>query len=396
MPFELRIQPLHNILAPLLDSATGQSRSPCSQIVANEVDRVSLPYKPFVASLPAFKPPAMPPGVIPVADLSSNENPLGPSPKAVDAMRAALGTVNRYPDATSAALKEALACTWGLKPTNVAMGNGADEWVLLLCISLLNPGDEVIIAEGSFVSYLLRAREAGAELVRIPLRQYTHDLRAMAAAITGRTRLVFVCNPNNPTGTIAGAAQMQSFLDQVPDSVPVVLDEAYYEYALGPGYFDSVGHIRGGRENLIVLRSFSKVYGLAGLRVGYLLGHERLVDYAERARPPFNVNRLAQVAAIAALDDEDHVQRSVESNEAAKAFFYRELDALRLDYVCTHANFIAVDVRRPGTEVSSALLERGFVTTPLEGWGVPGHIRFSFGTVEQNRLFAAALAEVLG
>ena len=218
----------------------------------------------------------------------------------------------------------------------------------------------------------------------------------MAAAITGRTRLVFVCNPNNPTGTVVDAAQMQSFMEQVPDSVPVVLDEAYYEYAVCPDYFDSVEHIRGGRENLVVLRSFSKVYGLAGLRVGYLLGHERLVDYAERARPPFNVNRLAQIAAVAALDDRDHVQRSVESNEAAKAFFYHELDTLHLDYVCTHTNFIAVNVGRPGTEVSTALLERGFLTTPLEGWGVPGHIRFSFGTVEENRLFAAALGEVLG
>ena len=350
-------------------------------MLSNEVDCVSLPYKPFVVNLPAYKPPVVPRGVARVVDLSSNENPLGPSPKAMIALQGALGTANRYPDATSSVLRQALARRWDLKPTNVAVGNGADEWVLLLCLSLLNPGDEVIMAAGSFISYRLRAAEAGAVLVQLPLKQctYTHDLDAMSQAITERTRLVFVCNPNNPTGTTVDTGSMELFLEEIPESVPVVLDEAYYEYAVGPGYFDSTKHIRGGRENLIVLRSFSKVYGLAGLRVGYLLGHERLVDYAERARPPFNVNRLAQVAAVAALDDEEHVRRSVETNEVAKAFFYRELDGLRLNYIDTHTNFIAVDVGRPGIEVSSALLQRGFVTTPLEGWGVPGHIRFSFG-----------------
>jgi len=188
---------------------------------------------------------------------------------------------------------------------------------------------------------------------------------------------------------------METFLARVPDRVLVVMDEAYFEYADGPGYFQSLGHLRAGRQNLVVLRSFSKVYGLAGLRVGYMLAHETVIDYMERARPPFNVNRLAQVAALAALGDEEHVRRSVEANEAAKQFFYRELRAIEVPYVLSYTNFMAIDVGREAAQVSEALLERGFVTTALDGWGVPNHVRFSFGTEEENEAFVDALQEVL-
>ncbi|MFQ6059579.1 MAG: histidinol-phosphate transaminase [Anaerolineae bacterium] len=356
---------------------------------------MTLPFKPHIARLPAYKPPTAPPGVERVVDLSCNENPLGPSPKAVTALQQAVGTVNRYPDAAGTALKAALAEKWGLSPANVALSNGSDEWVLLLCLSLTNPGDEVVMAEGSFISFLLRAREVGAEVARVSLKDYTHDLEAMADAITERTRLVFVCNPNNPTGTVVNALAMEEFLERVPERVAVVLDEAYYEYAVNPNYPRSVEHLRAGQPNLIVLRTFSKVYGLAGLRVGYMLAHEEVIDYVERARLPFNVNHLAQVAALAALGDDEQVRRSVEANEAAKEFFYRELEALGLRYIPTHTNFIAVDVGRPGIEVSKPLLERGFITTPLDGWGVPNHLRFSFGTPEENEAFVASLREIV-
>jgi histidinol-phosphate aminotransferase len=356
---------------------------------------MNLPFKPHIARLPAYKPPTVPPGVERVIDLSSNENPLGPSPKAVAALREAAETVNRYPDAAGTALRAALADKWDVSPANVALGNGADEWVLLLCLALIEPGDEVIMAQGSFISYLLRATEVGAELTRVPLMDYTHDLDAMADAITDRTRLIFVCNPNNPTGTAVDATAMETFLERVPEHVPVVVDEAYYEYAVNPDYPRSVTYLRNGRRNLIVLRSFSKVYGLAGLRVGYMLASEEVIDYAERARPPFNVNRLAQVAALAALDDDEHVRRSLEANEAAKAFFYRELEALGLCYIPTHTNFIAVDVGRPGAEVSKPLLEHGFVATATDGWGVPNHVRFSFGLPAENEAFVAALSQIV-
>jgi len=312
------------------------------------------------------------------------------------ALQEALGTVHRYPDASGTALKAALADRWDLSPANVALGNGADEWVLLLCLSMVDPGDEVVMARGSFISYWLRGVEVGANVVQVPLKGYVHDLEAMADAVTDRTRLIFVCNPNNPTGTAADPAAMDAFLSTVPDRVAVVLDEAYYEYAAGEGYFESLDHLRAGRKNLIVLRSFSKVYGLAGLRVGYMLAHEEMIDYGERARPPFNVNRLAQVAALAALDDHEHVRRSVEANRAAKDLFMRELAALGVAYLPTRTNFMAIDVGRPGVEVSGPLLERGYITTALDAWGVPQHVRFSFGTPEENEAFVAALGEVLG
>jgi len=356
---------------------------------------MSLPFKPHIAELPVYKPPVAPLGVERVVDMSSNENPLGPSPKAVIALRDALGTINRYPDAAGTDLKVALADKWGLSPANIALSNGADEWVLLLCLSLVDPGDEVIMAQASFISFLMRAAQVGAKLVRVPLRDHTHDLEAMAEAVTERTRLVFVCNPNNPTGTVVDAEALDAFLERVPERVPVVLDEAYYQYVANPDYTRSVDHLRAGRQNLIVLRSFSKAYGLAGLRVGYLLAGERIVDYMERARPAFNVSRLAQVGALAALEDDEHVRRSVEANEASKDFFYRELVTLGLRYIPTYTNFIAFDVGRPGAEVSGQLLERGFITTALDGWGMPNHVRFSFGTPEENEAFVGALGEIL-
>jgi histidinol-phosphate aminotransferase len=356
---------------------------------------MSLPFKPHIATLPVYKPPAVPDGVARVVDMSSNENPLGPSPMAIAALREAASMVHRYPDASSAALKAALARKWDLGPANIALGNGADEWVLLLCLSFLEPGAQVVMAQGSFISYLLRATELGAQIVRVPLQEYTHDLDLMAAAVSERTRLVFICNPNNPTGTALSAAAMEGFLERVPKSIPIVVDEAYYEYAAGPDYPRSIEYLLNGQRNLIILRSFSKVYGLAGLRVGYMIAAEDVIDYMERARPPFNVNRLAQIAALAALEDDEHVQRSIAANDASKAYFGRELEALGLDYIPTRTNFIALDVGRPGSEVSGPLLERGFVTTAMDGWGVPNHLRFSFGTPEENEAFVAALRDVL-
>jgi histidinol-phosphate aminotransferase len=355
---------------------------------------MSLRLKPHVAALPLLRPVAVPPGVQLVANLSCNENPLGPSPSAMSALLRALEMAHRYPDPTCSALKAALAAKWDVNSTNVALANGIDEWGLLLFLVLVEPGGEAVMAQVSFLSYLLRAKLLGVHLTQVPLKDYTHDLEAMAEAITDRTRLVLICNPNNPTGTVVSAAAMEAFLERVPEQVAVVLDEAYYEYAVGPDYPRSVDYLRAGQRNLIVLRSFSKAYGLAGLRVGYMLADEKVIDHMERARLPYSVNCMAQAAALAALDDDEHLQRSREANEAAKAFFYRELVALGLHPVRTHANFMAIDVRRPGTEVSELLSERGFVTTPLEIWGMPNHVRFSFGTPAQNRAFLTALRGV--
>lgn len=357
---------------------------------------MAIRYKEHIAGLPAYKPAKLIAG--PAAELvklSSNENPLGPSPLALEALQAAIGQVHRYPDAGSGALRESLAAHAGLSAEQVTCSNGSDELVLLLCLAFLDAGDEVVMAEGTFISYLIRTLELGARPVRVPLREYTHDLAAMAAAVTPRTRLIFVCNPNNPTGTTNGAAEVRAFLDAVPDDVLVVMDEAYVEFVTRPDYPDLLPAIRDGRQNLLLLRTFAKIHGLAGLRLGYAYGHPELIAYLDRARPPFNVNLLAQVAGQAALADVEHVARSRAHTNASRAFFNDELRAMGLSPVPGETNFVAVPVG-DDMAVSEGLRERGYTVTPLSAWGLPGLIRISFGTEEQNRGVIAALRATLG
>lgn len=357
---------------------------------------MAIRYKEHIAGLPAYKPAKLIAG--PAAELvklSSNENPLGPSPLALEALQAAIGQVHRYPDAGSGALREALAAHASLSAEQVTCSNGSDELVLLLCLAFLDAGDEVVMAEGTFISYLIRTLELGARPVRVPLREYTHDLAAMAAAVTPRTRLIFVCNPNNPTGTTNGAAEVRAFLDAVPDDVLVVMDEAYVEFVTRPDYPDLLPAIRDGRQNLLLLRTFAKIHGLAGLRLGYAYGHPELIAYLDRARPPFNVNLLAQVAGRAALADVEHVARSRAHTNASRAFFNDELRAMGLSPVPGETNFVAVPVG-DDMAVSEGLRERGYTVTPLSAWGLPGLIRISFGTEEQNRGVIAALRATLG
>lgn len=352
-------------------------------------------FKDYIVNLPPYKPPSLtrqqPAGMV---KLSSNENPLGPSPRAVAAMQAALGNVYRYPDAGSLALRQALAERFGLAPDMAICTNGSDEMVLLLCLAFLREGDEAIMAHGSFISYFLRTLEMGATPVRVPLRNYTHDLDAMADAVTDRTRLIFVCNPNNPTGTTNTTDEVMRFLARVPEDVLVVMDEAYIEFVEQVDYPDLRNELRNGRQNLLLLRTFAKIHGLAGLRLGYAFGHPDVVGYLERARPTFNVNMLAQVAGRAALDDEEHVARSRAHTQQSRAFFEHELRAMGLAPVPSATNFVAVKVG-DDMAVTERLLERGFTVTPLSGWGIPEHIRISFGTEEENRRFVAALRDVL-
>jgi histidinol-phosphate aminotransferase len=352
-------------------------------------------FKEYIVNLPPYKPPTLtrqqPAGMV---KLSSNENPLGPSPRAVAAMQAALGNVYRYPDAGSLALRQALAERFDLAPDMVICTNGSDEMVLLLCLAFLREGDEAIMAHGSFISYFLRALEMGAQPVRVPLRNYTHDLDAMADAVTDRTRLIFVCNPNNPTGTTNTTDEVMRFLQRVPEDVLVVMDEAYIEFVEQADYPDLRAELRNGRQNLLLLRTFAKIYGLAGLRLGYAFGHSEVVGYLERARPTFNVNMLAQVAGRAALDDEAHVARSREHARRARAFFAQELRAMGLAPVPSKTNFVAVEVG-DDMDVTASLMDHGFTVTPLSGWGIPGHIRISFGTEDENTRFVAALRDVL-
>lgn len=352
-------------------------------------------FKDYIVNLPAYKPPRLiGQHAADIVKLSSNENALGPSPRALVAMQSALERVHRYPDSGALALRQALGQRVGLSFDSVICSNGSDELVFLLCMAFLREGDEAVMAEGTFISYLLRTLGMGAQPVRVPLKNYTHDLPALAEAITPRTRLLFVCNPNNPTGTTNGAAEVQDLLARVPDDVLVVVDEAYLEYVTRPDYPDLLPELRAGRTNLILMRTFAKIYGLAGLRLGYAYAHPDVVSYLDRARPTFNVNALAQVAGLAALEDAEHVARSRAHAEASREFFARELAALGLQPIPSETNFIAVNVGDDAA-VTTGLIERGFTVTPLTGWGVPGCIRVSFGLEEENRRFIAALAEVL-
>ncbi len=352
-------------------------------------------YKDWINSLPLYKPPELI-GKLPAAmvKLSSNENVLGPSPRAVDAMRGALDSIYRYPDASVGALRHTLAERARLSPSAVLCGNGSDEIVSLICQGFLREGDEVVVAQGTFISYLIRTKMMGGMPVSVPLRNDTHDLPAMAKAVTPGTRLLFVCNPNNPTGTTNGAAEMHTLLKEVPDDVLIVVDEAYYEYATRSDYPDLLPELHNGRHNLLLLRTFAKIYGLAGLRLGYAYGHPDVIGYLDRVRPIFSVNALAQVAGIAALEDAEHVERSRAYAQHCRDFFLRELTALGLAPVPTETNFIIVEVGDDAA-VSRTLYQRGFMVTPLTGWKVPGCIRITFGTEEQNKQFIHALGDVL-
>jgi histidinol-phosphate aminotransferase len=351
--------------------------------------------KDYIANLPPYKPPSLtriqPTGV---TKLSSNENPLGASPRAIEAIQNALPNIFRYPDAGAAALRKALADKFELTPEMVTCSNGSDEMVFLLCLAYLREGDEAVMAHGSFISYFLRSLEMGAQAVRVPLRNHAHDLDAMADAITERTRLVFLCNPNNPTGTINTAAEVKRFLERVPEDVLIVLDEAYVEFVDSPDYPDMIAELRAGRKNIIILRTFAKIYGLAGLRVGYAFGAPEVISYIDRARPTFNVNALAQIGALAALADDEHIEKSRAHAAESRAYYLQEFAAMGLEPIPSYTNFMAVHVG-DDMSVTVALMDKGITVSPLSGWGLPGYIRISYGTHEENERFFATLREVL-
>lgn len=322
--------------------------------------------------------------------LASNENPLGPSPRALDAVRAALGESHRYPDAATHDLRARLAEHLGVPASEILPGNGSNELIELLIRTFTTAHDHVVFAEPSFVVYRLAAVAHGVPFTAVPLRDQTHDLDALAAAVRPETKLLFVANPNNPTGTYVGRAALERFLRAVPSEVIVALDEAYFEYADAADYPDSL-QLRGARDRLVVLRTFSKAYGLAALRVGYAVGPAPLIDYLNRVRAPFNVGTLGQVAAIAALSDVEHLDRSRRTNSEQRVRLADALRELGFDVTPSQANFLWVDLHRPGREVYELLLRRGVIVRPM---GAGGHVRITVGTPAENDRLLAALREV--
>ncbi len=330
-------------------------------------------------------------GIPEAVKLASNENPLGPSPLAVAAMRDAVGAVHRYPDGKSYHLRQALARRLEVGPEQLIFGAGSDEILELLAKTFLGAGHEVVFPWPSFAMYPIVTQGMGGTPVAVPLDDtFCHDLEAMLAAVSDKTRLVMVCNPNNPTGTSIGAAELDAFLERLPEAAIAVVDEAYFEYVQRSDRADALAWVAR-RPATIVLRTFSKAYGLAGQRIGYGVGGAQLIGLLERARHPFNVNLLGEIGALAALDDKDHLERSYAANAAGMDWLSRELAALGLEVTPSDANFVLV---RAGAGAYEGLLRRGVIVRPMAGFGLTDHVRITIGTEAENQRLVEALREM--
>jgi histidinol-phosphate aminotransferase len=330
-----------------------------------------------------------------VVKLASNENPLGPPRGARAALRRAADQAHLYPDGFGGALRRALAARLKVKPTQVILGAGSDEIIEVLAKAYLGPGDEIVVSENAFIRYRMAGELMGARVVAAPTKNMTHDLEAMAAAVTGKTKFVFVANPNNPTGTYNTREEVEEFLITLPARVVAVMDEAYFEYARArKDYPDSLDFFRAGR-NLVCLRTFSKIHGLAGLRVGYGVAPEAMVETLDRVRPPFNVSSPAQAAALAALADKSHAARSLRLVKAEKARLEKALAALRTEWVPSAANFLLINVAPlRGEDVFRALLKKGVIIRAMDEYGFPNHVRVTVGLPRENDLFLKNFTEV--
>jgi histidinol-phosphate aminotransferase len=363
---------------------------------------MALPLNPLLANLPVYQPGRPIEEVarelsLPAAEIikvASNENPFGPSPLALAAMETALRTTHLYPDGNAFYLKSKLAGKLGVQPSQVIFGSGSNEILEFVGHALLRPGDEVVVSQYCFAVYPIVAQLFGAKLVTVPARNYGHDLAAMRAAMTPKTRVVFVANPNNPTGTRASTDEVMRLIEQMPPEVLLVMDEAYLEFLDDPT--DLLPVVRAGRfPNLLLARTFSKIYGLAGLRIGYGIGHPELIGAFEKVRQPFNVNLLAQAGALAALDDQEHIGRTRANNHAGLRFFEENFRRLGLDFIPSSANFILVKVGE-GRAVFEAMQRAGVIVRPMGGYQLPEWIRISVGTPAENARCLAALGQALG
>jgi histidinol-phosphate aminotransferase len=334
-------------------------------------------------------------GVQDVIKLASNENPLGASPKALAVLSESFAKVNFYPDGQCFNLRNALAQKLDVKPDQIIVGNGEDGLILETCMAFLDENSEVIMSKSSFPVYDIYSSGMRARLVKTPLKNYCLDLDAMADAITGNTKIIFVCNPNNPTGTTNSAAEVNRFLDRVPDGVLVILDEAYLEYVDDANFPDSLSYVREGRQNVVVMRTFSKIYGLAGLRLGYAIGSPATLTHLYCVKEPFSVNMLAQVAGEAALGDDEFLERTLAVNRSGRDYLYKEFDRLDLSYLKTQANFILVELGPRAGEIVESLMQKGVIIRPCGAYDLPAFARISIGSAEQNQRLIKTLEEVM-
>ncbi len=330
-----------------------------------------------------------------IVKLASNENPLGPSPRVLEAIRGELDELTRYPDGSGFRLKQQLAERCAVAPNQVTLGNGSNDILDLVARAYLGPGVNAVFSQHAFAVYPIATQAVGAQGKVIPAKDYGHDLEAMLAAIDEQTRVVFLANPNNPTGTWFGPEALDAFLARVPERVLVVLDEAYIEYAQGDELPDGLDYLAA-HPNLLVSRTFSKAYGLAALRVGYAISSASIAEVLNRVRQPFNVNSLALAAACAALTDEAYLARSRALNAAGMAQLQDGCRELGLGWIPSKGNFLAIDFGRDTAPINQALLREGVIVRPVAGYGMPHHLRVSIGLPEENARFLEALTQVLG
>ncbi|MFW6081192.1 MAG: histidinol-phosphate transaminase [Desulfosalsimonas sp.] len=333
-------------------------------------------------------------GVSGSVKLASNENPLGPSPKAVAAMSASMENLHRYPDGSGYYLMEKLADRLGVKPGNIVLGNGSDEIIGMLTRALLQAGDQAIMTSPFFLMYEIMVRSAGAEPVFVPLKSLFADLDAMAGRITEKTRIIFLNNPVNPTGTIITKDEFERFLNRVPEHVAVVIDEAYIEFASDPDCTDGTAYLKSGRA-VAVLRTFSKAYGLAGIRIGYGVMDEELAGILHRVRQPFNANALAQAGACAALDDSEFLEKTVSLVLTELEFLYAGLEKLEVNYFPSEANFFLIDVGCDADAFFEEMLRRAVIVRSMASYGYPEYIRINAGTRQENQKFLEAFEAVI-
>jgi histidinol-phosphate aminotransferase len=329
-----------------------------------------------------------------VIKLASNENPLGPSPKAIAAVRAALDDLNRYPDGAGYYLKEKLSARFGVPMSWLVLGNGSTELVELVCEAFVGEGDEVVIGRYEFFKYRIGVQIMNGAVRWAEMPNLGYDVEALLNAVTPRTKALFIANPNNPTGTLIGKDEVEWLMARIPKEVLVVFDEAYYDYRNPANYPDVMRYLHEGR-NVAIFRTFSKSYGLAGLRVGYAVTLPAIAQALNTVREAFNVNSLGQIAAAAALDDEEFLQAGIRLNAEGKAYFYAELKRLGLEHVPSEANFILIKTPIPGRDLFKKLLEKGVVVRPVDGYGLKDYIRVSIGLKKENETFFKELAGVV-
>ena len=360
-----------------------------SQMIREEINSLNpyIPGKPIEEVQEEY-------GLEKVIKLASNENPLGLSEKVKNVIINELTAINRYPDGDCRLIKRAVAKKLNVSEDMLLFGNGSDGLLKVIAETFINKGDEVIIFDPSFVEYSFTANLMGADLKRIKMNPYHQDLDSILQVVSDKTKMVFLTSPHNPAGTIITDEQLRLFLDRFPDNTLLIMDEAYYEYVQSDEYPDSLEYIKKGYP-LIVLRTFSKVYGLAGLRMGYLIADSEIVSLVAKALDPFNVNRISQAAALAALEDEEFIKNSIRVNEAGKEYLYKELEKRNITYVPTEANFILINMGINSMEVFDKLLRMGVIIRPGKPLGYPDHIRLSIGTEEENKIFINSIDKLL-